>query len=128
MTAKHLKNKYQLLLIPITMFVGIDHAFINADLTSGFFACGWGISKIGYAMMCFGIANALGSGLAGLLTKLIGRFTVVAAIACIHLALLVFLLNWTPTPDGIIYCVIAAVWGLVNGIWLVQINGECVLY
>lgn len=122
-TVKQLAKKKQLLLIPVTFFVGFDHAIINADLTSAFIACGWGISNIGYAMVCFGIANALGSALAGFLTKIIGRFTVVAVNASLHLALLIWLIRWQPVHDGLSYCLISSIWGAVNGIWLVQING-----
>lgn len=32
-TVKHLKNKYQLLIIPITFWIGIEQAYINADFT-----------------------------------------------------------------------------------------------
>lgn len=106
------------------MFVGADHAFINADMTAAFFACGWGISKIGYAMMCFGVVNAIGSALAGALTKMAGRFQVLLGNAVIHLSLLVWLANWRATNDAWIYCCIAGVYGLVNGVWLVQINGK----
>lgn len=123
-TAKQLLKPYQLLLVPVIIFIGFDHAIINADLTSAFIACGWGISNIGYAMVCFGIANALGSAVAAFLTKLVGRFPIVAVTACIHLALLGWLIQWKPVPDGLIYCVIASIWGAVNGIWLLQINGE----
>lgn len=123
-TLKHLTKKYQILLLPITMFVGADHAIINVDFTASFVACGWGISKIGYAMMCFGVVNAIGSALAGILTKLAGRFAVLLGNAVIHLALLTYLVQWEAVADdGWAYCVIAGVWGLVNGIWLVQING-----
>lgn len=122
-TAKQLGHKYQLLLIPVTFFVGFDHSIINADFTSAFVACGWGISNIGYAMVCFGVANAVGTAIAGFLTKIIGRYTVVTVNAAIHLALLFWLIYWRPTSGGLFYCAIAAVWGCVNGIWLVQING-----
>lgn len=32
-TLRHLGHKYQLLLIPITAFIGIEQAFITADFT-----------------------------------------------------------------------------------------------
>lgn len=123
-TMKQMIKKYQILLIPVTFFVGFDHAIVNADFTSAFVACGWGIPNIGYAMMCFGIANAIGSAVAGFLTKIVGRFTVVTVNAIFHLGLLVWLIHWRPEVGGTFYCAIAAVWGCVNGIWLVQINGK----
>lgn len=33
-TAKHLAKKYQLLLLPITMFIGVEQAFIAVDFTA----------------------------------------------------------------------------------------------
>jgi hypothetical protein len=32
-TIRLLKNKYQILIIPLTMFIGFEQAFINADFT-----------------------------------------------------------------------------------------------
>lgn len=75
-------------------------------------------------MMCFGVANAVGSAATAFLTKVVGRFTVVVVNASIHVALLLWLIYWRPESDGMFYCAIAAVWGCVNGIWLVQINGD----
>lgn len=75
-------------------------------------------------MVCFGIANAVGSMMAGFLTKIIGRYTVITVNAIVHMTLLVWLIHWRPEIGGVYYCAIAAVWGCCNGIWLVQINGE----
>jgi hypothetical protein len=32
-TIKHMKNKYQILIIPLTMYIGFEQAYINADFT-----------------------------------------------------------------------------------------------
>lgn len=127
-TLRQLKHKYQLLLLPITMFIGAEQAFIAADFTTSFVACGWGISKIGYAMICFGISNAIGSALAGLLTKLTGRLPVMIGTMILHSALIIWMKNWYAVEnDYVTYCIMAGVWGLADGIWLVQVNGELYL-
>lgn len=46
-TLKQLKERYQLLLLPITAFIGAEQAFVAVDFTASFIACGWGISRIG---------------------------------------------------------------------------------
>ncbi|GAB0100293.1 UNC93-like protein [Sergentomyia squamirostris] len=122
-TLRQLKERYQLLLLPITAFIGAEQAFIAVDFTSSFVACGWGISKIGYAMICFGVANAVGSALAGALTKITGRLPVLLGNLILHSSLMLWMQFWRPTAsDGLIYCTMAAVWGLADGVWLVQVN------
>lgn len=124
-TVRHLTKRYQLLLLPITMFIGAEQAFVNVEFTAAFVACGWGISKIGYAMICFGVVNAIGSALAGALTKLAGQFWVLIGNTILHLSLIVWMIQWQAVAgDAWTYCVMAALWGLADGIWLVQINGE----
>lgn len=124
-TLRHLIKPYQLLLVPITMFIGAEQAFINVEFTAAFVACGWGISNIGYAMICFGVANAFGSAVAGALTKLTGQLPVLVFTSCLHISLIIWMLNWTAVAgDALTYCTMAALWGLADSIWLVQINGE----
>ncbi|XP_055536816.1 UNC93-like protein [Wyeomyia smithii] len=121
-TAKQLTNKYQLLLLPITMFIGVEQAFIAVDFTASFVACGLGISSIGYAMVSFGLANTFAAAVTPYITKTIGRFPMIVATAAFHLALLVFMLLWKPTDQYWAYSLIVACWGLADGVWLIQIN------
>ncbi|XP_055598607.1 UNC93-like protein [Uranotaenia lowii] len=121
-TAKHLTNKYQLLLLPITMFIGLEQAFIAVDFTASFVACGIGISKIGYAMISFGLANAVAAAVTPYITKTIGRFPMILGTAVFHVVLIVFMLTWKPTDQDYAYPIIAACWGLADGVWLIQIN------
>lgn len=128
-TLRHLTKPYQLLLIPITMLIGAEQAFVNVEFTAAFVACGWGIANIGYAMICFGVVNAIGSALAGALTKLLGQFAVLVANTLLHVSLIVWMINWRPQLGDAhaswTLCAMAALWGLADGVWLVQINGEC---
>ncbi|XP_055591536.1 UNC93-like protein [Uranotaenia lowii] len=121
-TAKHLTNKYQLLLLPITMFIGLEQAFIAVDFTASFVACGIGISKIGYAMISFGLANAVAAAVTPYITKTIGRFPMILGTAVFHVVLIVFMLTWKATDQDYVYPIIAACWGLADGVWLIQIN------
>lgn len=125
-TLKLLKERNQLLIIPITMFLGIDQAFVGADYTAEYVACAWGISNIGYVMICYGITNSISAISTGSLVKLTGRVPVVCCAFLLHLGLLIGLLTWAPTPDDkILFFVVIGLWGICDGVWLVQINAYC---
>lgn len=88
-----------------------------------FVACGWGISRIGYVMIWFGIANALAAGLSGAVAKMVGRNNILICTLILHGSLLMWMRQWIAVPnDFIAYCSMAALWGLLDGTWLVIIN------
>lgn len=73
-TAYQLKKPYQQLLIPITVWIGMEQAFIGADFTQAYVSCALGIPSVGYVMICFGCVNAICSLLFGSIMKYIGTF------------------------------------------------------
>lgn len=74
-------------------------------------------------MICFGVANAIAAAFTGGITKLTGRIPIVFTIFVIHGSLLIWMYFWTAVEnDAVTYCLIAAIWGLVDGIWLVLVN------
>ncbi|ALC40915.1 CG2121 [Drosophila busckii] len=122
-TINLLRKRRQILMLPITMFIGLEEAFLAVDFTRSFVACGWGISKIGFAMICFGVANAAAAGLAGALVARIGRVALAAACAVLNLCLLAYMYSWEAREgDYLRYCAFAAVWGICDGVWLVVVN------
>lgn len=122
-TLKLLKEKSQLLILPITLFIGAEQAFLFADYNASFVSCAWGISNIGYVMICFGVTNAIAAPITGAIVKLTGRVPVMIFAFCLHMALLIFMLQWRPTPEqGIVFFLISGIWGMCDSIWLVQIN------
>ncbi|XP_034654989.1 UNC93-like protein [Drosophila subobscura] len=122
-TINLLRKRRQILMLPITMFIGLEEAFLAVDFTRSFVACGWGISKIGFAMICFGIANAIAAGIAGALVERIGRITLAGLCAVLNLCLLAYMYTWEAREgDYIRYCAFAAVWGICDGVWLVVVN------
>lgn len=125
-TLKLLKERNQLLILPITMFLGVEQAFVGADYTAAYVACAWGISNIGYVMICYGITNSISAITMGSIVKLTGRVPVVCGAFILHLGILISLLCWAPTPDDkIIFFVVTGLWGICDGVWLVQINAYC---
>ncbi|KAF5288409.1 hypothetical protein FQR65_LT12022 [Abscondita terminalis] len=125
-TLKHLYNPYQILVLPITMFIGAEQAFMAADYNASYVSCGWGISNIGFVMICFGIVNAIAAIFAGGISKKVGRTPMIIFVFLLHITLLISLLFWKPYSDNKIpFFVIAGLWGLCDAVWLVQINALC---
>ncbi|XP_064210761.1 UNC93-like protein isoform X2 [Tribolium castaneum] len=122
-TLKQLAHPYQILILPITMFIGAEQAFIAADFNSAYVSCGWGISNIGFVMICFGICNGIAAIFIGNLIKITGRSPVICFALSLHVALIVTLLVWQPAySNKLVYFAIAALWGICDAVWLVQIN------
>ncbi|XP_017126313.1 UNC93-like protein isoform X1 [Drosophila elegans] len=122
-TINLLRKRRQILMLPITMFIGLEEAFLAVDFTRSFVACGWGISRIGFAMICFGVANAVAAGIAGALVERIGRVTLAGLCAVLNLCLLTYMYTWEAREgDYLSYCAFAAIWGICDGVWLVVVN------
>ncbi|CAH1156083.1 unnamed protein product [Phaedon cochleariae] len=122
-TLKQLGDFKQLLILPITMFIGAEQAFIAADFTSAFVSCGWGINNIGFVMICFGVCNGIASIFSGSIVKITGRNPVICFALSLHFALLVTLLVWKPSVDNKpLFFLISGLWGICDALWLVQIN------
>ncbi|XP_018566414.1 UNC93-like protein isoform X2 [Anoplophora glabripennis] len=122
-TMKQLANPYQILILPITMFIGAEQAFIAADYTASFVSCGWGIGNIGFVMICFGVCNGIASIFAGSIVKLTGRNPVICFALALHVGLLAALLLWRPYAENkMIFFIISGLWGICDALWLVQIN------
>lgn len=95
-TFNQLKKPNQQLLIPLTVFIGMEQAFIGADFTQvplpkifvenrhkifflqAYVSCALGIHLIGYVMICFGVVNAICSIVFGSIMKYIGRIPILA--------------------------------------------------
>jgi predicted MFS family arabinose efflux permease len=76
-------------------------------------------------MICYGITNSVSAITTGSVVKLTGRVPVVCCAFLLHLAILIGLLTWAPTPDDkILFFVVTGLWGICDGVWLVQINGK----
>lgn len=89
-----------------------------------FVSCAWGISNIGYVMICFGVTNAVAALTTGTIARVTGRKPVIAFAFILNLAILIFLRMWTPTPDqSTVFFVISGLWGICDAVWLVQVNG-----
>ncbi|XP_026470264.1 UNC93-like protein [Ctenocephalides felis] len=123
-TAYQLKKPNQQMLIPITVWIGMEQAFIGADFTQAYVSCALGISQIGYVMICFGVVNAICSVVFGSIMKFIGRQIIITFGFFLHMGLMIGLLFWRPSPDDkMMFFVMAGLWGVGDAVWQTQING-----
>ncbi|XP_076639930.1 UNC93-like protein [Colletes latitarsis] len=122
-TLKLLKEKSQLLILPIIIFIGAEQAFLFADYNASFVSCAWGISNIGFVMICFGVTNAIAALGAGSVMKLTGRKPLMIFAFCLHMGIFIFLLRWKPVPEqSSMFFLMSGLWGLCDAMWLVQVN------
>ncbi|XP_066997583.2 UNC93-like protein [Anabrus simplex] len=124
--ARLLRRKEQVLLLPLTVWLGLEKAVIAADYTASFVSCAWGIHNIGYVMICYGVANSSSAAIGGYIVKLTGRWPVMTSAMLLHIGILITLLLWRPHPEDIvIFFLMAGLWGAADGVWNVQINALC---
>ncbi|CAH1781373.1 unnamed protein product [Owenia fusiformis] len=120
---KQMCTKRQLLLVPLTMYVGIEQAFMIAEYTRAYTGCALGIHMIGYSIMCFGIVGAVVSLASGFVVERLGRIVVMAAGLAMHGVLLLTFLLWSPHPDqAYLFFIFPALWAFGDSIWQAQIN------
>lgn len=122
-TIKHLKDKRMLLVLPLTMFSGLEQAFTFGDFTSAFVTCSLGIHRVGFVMICFGATDAFFSLTLGRLTKYTGRIPVFISGAVIHYAVIIIMLIWRTDYNLIwVFYIVAALLGYCDAVWQTQIN------
>lgn len=122
-TIKHLRDKRMILVLPLTMFSGLEQAFTFGDFTQAFVTCSLGIHRVGFVMICFGATDAFFSLTLGRLTKYTGRIPVFISGGLIHLAVIIIMLIWRPDYRLLwVFYVIAALLGYCDAVWQTQIN------
>ncbi|XP_066987255.1 UNC93-like protein [Macrobrachium rosenbergii] len=122
-TFNHMRHPYQLLIIPLTVWSGVEQAFIGADYTAAYVSCGLGVHMVGYVMICYGVCDAICSVSFSPLVKVIGRVPIFTMGAIINLCIIIALRYWIPHPDDIlVFFVVAALWGVSDAVWQTQIN------
>lgn len=128
-TFLQMKNRYQIIIIPLTIYSGMEQAFIASEFTKAFVSCTVGVWFVGYVMMAYGVMDASCSFIFGKLVKQVGRIPFFLTGACAHFALQITMMLWSPDACeearfdlrmGLF--LIAAFWGIGDAIWQTQIN------
>ncbi|CAN7946186.1 unnamed protein product, partial [Ixodes hexagonus] len=124
-TVNQMRRGYQQLIIPLTVYSGMQQAFFWGDFTQAYISCAWGVQNVGFVMISYGTVDALCSAIFGFLVKSIGRVPIILLAAILNTFLMVFVLTWHPNPaESHIFFLVAAFWGMADASWQTQINGE----
>lgn len=95
-------------------------------MSKAYISCSWGVQHVGFVLICYGVADALGSITCGSIVKIVGRMPIFIFGALLNAGLIIALFLWQPDPSKpVIYFVIAFFWGLADSIWQTQINCKC---
>ncbi|XP_068225774.1 UNC93-like protein [Palaemon carinicauda] len=122
-TFDHLRHPYQMLLVPLTIWSGIERAFLGADFTAAYVSCSLGIHMVGFIMICYGAFGVLASMSASTMVRVLGRVPLIILAFLINLSMIITLIYWTPNPQQMpVFFAISGLWGLADGIWQTQIN------
>ncbi|KAM4695107.1 protein unc-93 homolog A-like [Discoglossus pictus] len=115
---KQLRDKRQCLLIPLTMFSGLEQGFIASDFTKSYVTCILGLKYVGFVIICFGVTNALCAALFGKLTQYTGRIPLFLLGAAINVGCIIGFLIWKPsTGNFAVFFVMSALWGIADAVW-----------
>ncbi|XP_064270086.1 protein unc-93 homolog A isoform X2 [Passer domesticus] len=122
-TFRHLKDKRQCLLIPLTMYSGFEQAFLTGDYSKSFVTCALGIQYVGYMMICFAGINSLCSLLFGKISQFMGRKFLFSLAAVLNTSCIITVLLWKPDPKQLaVFFVIPGLWGVSDAVWQTQTN------
>ena len=147
-TFSHMKKPYQLLIIPLTFWSGVEQGFFGADFTAvgdkldldtyrklensliflslqGYITCAWGVQNVGYVLITYGVVDAICSASFGGFIKYVGRVPIFLGGAVLNLICVIVLFEWAPHPDqSYRFFIIAGLWGAADAVWQTQINGK----
>ena len=86
--------------------------------------CAWGLDKLGLMLICYGVTDAITSGVLGALVKCLGPLPIFIFGAMVNVVATAALLLWAPdSRQSAMFYVIAALWGMADSVWQIQING-----
>ncbi|KAG7155753.1 UNC93-like protein [Homarus americanus] len=119
----HMRHPYQLLIIPLTIWSGVEQAFLGADYTAAYVSCGLGVHMVGYVMICYGVCDAICSVTFSPLVRIVGRVPIFTMGFLINLSIIITLIYWMPKPDDIVvFFILSGLWGVSDAVWQTQIN------
>jgi len=122
-TSKHMIKPYQILIMPLTLWSGVEQGFFFSDYTAAFVSCTIGVHNVGYVFITYGVFDALCSVSFGAVIKYTGRLPIFIMGAVINVVVIIVFFQWTPSPDyAYAFFILAALWGVADAVWQTQIN------
>jgi predicted MFS family arabinose efflux permease len=126
-TFQHMTKPYQMLIIPLTIWSGVEQGFFLSDYTAGFITCIYGVDQVGWVLITYGVCDAICSISFGVIIKYTGRPIIYVLGAVINLTVVLTLLTWDLTDKVLdqqyIFFILAGMWGVSDAVWQTQING-----
>ncbi|KAL4240645.1 Protein unc-93 A [Mactra antiquata] len=117
------QSKYQKLLVPLTIYSGVQQAFVAGEFTRSFISCALGVWNVGYVMIAYGVADATCSLIIGRLVKHTGFIPWFVTVFLLHGGTMIAFLIWRPHPDHVVlFYVFAVFWGIGDAIIQTLIN------
>jgi len=122
-TFKHMMKPYQLLVIPLTIWSGVEQGFFLSDYTAGYVSCVLGVHNVGFVLITYGVFDAICSVSFGAVIKFTGRVPIFLLGAIINIVVVVIFFEWSPLPSQeYLFYILAAMWGISDAVWQTQIN------
>ncbi|XP_069463345.1 protein unc-93 homolog A-like [Ambystoma mexicanum] len=120
-TFRQLRDKRQCLLIPLTIFGGLEQGFLASDYTKSYVTCVLGLKFVGYVLICFGVSNSVCCMFFGKISQYTGRIAIFVTGAGVHAACIIALLLWKPNTDQFaVFFILSALWGIADAVWLAR--------
>ncbi|KAF8776621.1 hypothetical protein HU200_003345 [Digitaria exilis] len=122
-----LKDRRMILLIPLMIYIGLQHAFVWAVFTKSIVTPVLGISGVGGAMAIYGAADAVCALVTGYLTSGLHSATLIVSFGAIVQAVVLFWLLLFYSPMGGLFgaaapLLIGALWGVGDGMLNTELN------
>lgn len=116
-TMRQWVHPYQLLLIPLELYTGIESVFWSAEFTKSFVTCAVGIHYVGFVMVSFSLSTSVFVLLYNWFDMAKFRFVPFLIGMVAHLSILVVILRWAPsgTDDLPIVFAMSIIWGVGVG-------------
>ncbi|XP_077342662.1 protein unc-93 homolog A-like [Lithobates pipiens] len=115
---KHLRDKRQCLLIPLTMFSGFEQGFVASDFTKAYVTCILGLKYVGFVIICFGVTNSICAVIFGKVAQYTGRVPLFLLGAAINIGCIIGFLIWKPTTGNFaVFFVMSGLWGIADAVW-----------
>ena len=100
LTGRHLvRNHRAKMLIPFSIFSGLQVTFILEAFTAGYVACTFGVAWVGLVMVFYGMTNSIFSMAIGFLSSVVGRLPIIFFGFFLSLTMIMLLLFEVITPD-----------------------------
>lgn len=88
-----------------------------------FVSCVRGVDNVGLVMICYGVADVLGSYGFGYAIKYVGRIPIFLFAALSNYAIILAMIFWEPSEaTSYSLFLMAVAWGLSDAVWQTQIN------